>query len=805
MDLNQQKLTKTEWDTTELPISQDEREILKLIITGYNDVNHIYNKNTSIANYLKLEQNDNINIHLFNEYFSPMMKQLMSDYDFEFESKIHIKLQRVNSIEKLKLENLNKTVNDCGHKIVEFYLLHVTKQAMKYFYKDNMRKFNKYYYTLFHLMRLKITNVNPYVVEFIDAVLVDYRGELNIESMFLQANDLIEKNDDLVKYKDYQLYEHQKELFTIVKNPNPKLVLYIAPTGTGKTLSPLGLSETNRVIFVCAARHVGLALARSAISMGKKIAFAFGCNDVSDIRLHYFAAKDYVKHNKSGKDIKYRDGSKKVDNTNGENVEIMICDIKSYICAMYYMNAFNKKENMIMYWDEPTITMDYKEHEFHTYISDVWQKNIIPNIILSSATLPHQEDLQDTIVDFTSRFENSMVYNIVSHDCNKSVPILNMNSEVEMPHLRYSDYNKLQESVAHCKKYLTLLRYFDLGEIVRFIHYLDTMKIIVKDRYNISTKYEDLSELTMNNVKLHYLELLERIQSKDWEQVYAHFHSIRTAKYTSNINIATTDAHTLTDGPTIFLANDVEKISKFVLQSIKIPEQVIKDMMDAIEYNDKVLAVLKQKEQHLEDSIGDEIEKEHKMSKDRITPEQKKLRSEIDELYKRVKTIALSELFVPNKLTHLRHWAQKTIVDREYSCTIEPNDVEKIMLMEVKSSWKILLLMGIGVFTNNHDNNYTEIMKQLATQQKLYMIIASSDYIYGTNYQFCHGYISKDLSTMTQEKTIQALGRIGRNQLGKEYTIRFRDDTLIEKIFIDVDDKPEVENMNKLFNTPITI
>ena len=83
------------------------------------------------------------------------------------------------------------------------------------------------------------------------------------------------------------------------------------------------------------------------------------------------------------------------------------------------------------------------------------------------------------------------------------------------------------------------------------------------------------------------------------------------------------------------------------------------------------------------------------------------------------------------------------------------------------------------------------------------MIIASSDYIYGTNYQFCHGYVGKDLNNMTQEKTIQALGRIGRNQINKDYSIRFRDDVLIEKIFTASEYKPEVENMNKLFNTPI--
>ena len=222
-----------------------------------------------------------------------------------------------------------------------------------------------------------------------------------------------------------------------------------------------------------------------------------------------------------------------------------------------------------------------------------------------------------------------------------------------------------------------------------------------------------------------------------------------------------------------------------------------------MDHNDKVLEVLKKKERSLEDSLGDEVEKEHKMVREALSPEQRKLRSEIDGLHKMVKTIALDEIYMPNKLNHLRKWTEKTVIDREFSCDIDPNDVERIMLMEVKNTWKILLLMGIGVFTNNHDNNYTEIMKQLAQQQTLYMIIASSDYIYGTNYQFCHGYISKDLTKMTQEKTIQAMGRIGRNQVNKEYSIRFRDDELLNKIFKDAEIRPEVDNMNRLFNTPI--
>jgi hypothetical protein len=88
----------------------------------------------------------------------------------------------------------------------------------------------------------------------------------------------------------------------------------------------------------------------------------------------------------------------------------------------------------------------------------------------------------------------------------------------------------------------------------------------------------------------------------------------------------------------------------------------------------------------------------------------------------------------------------------------------------------------------------------MADEQKLYMIIASSDYIYGTNYQFCHGFLSKDLN-LTQEKIIQAMGRIGRNNIQQNYTVRFRDDEQILKLFTSETDKPEIINMNILFNT----
>ena len=90
-------------------------------------------------------------------------------------------------------------------------------------------------------------------------------------------------------------------------------------------------------------------------------------------------------------------------------------------------------------------------------------------------------------------------------------------------------------------------------------------------------------------------------------------------------------------------------------------------------------------------------------------------------------------------------------------------------------------------------------MKDLAHKQQLYLIIASSDFVYGTNYQFCHGYIGKDLGCLTQEKLIQAFGRVGRSNAMADYSIRLRNDDLIMRLFQKSENKREVVNMNTLF------
>jgi hypothetical protein len=120
-------------------------------------------------------------------------------------------------------------------------------------------------------------------------------------------------------------------------------------------------------------------------------------------------------------------------------------------------------------------------------------------------------------------------------------------------------------------------------------------------------------------------------------------------------------------------------------------------------------------------------------------------------------------------------------------------------MTNVDTQMKMLLLLGVGMFDKTTDVQYMEIMKRLADEQKLFVIIASSDYIYGTNYQFCHGFIGKDLQNMTQQKIIQAMGRIGRNNIQQDYSVRFRDDAILASLFMPPQENREAIIMSKLF------
>ena len=73
-----------------------------------------------------------------------------------------------------------------------------------------------------------------------------------------------------------------------------------------------------------------------------------------------------------------------------------------------------------------------------------------------------------------------------------------------------------------------------------------------------------------------------------YEQIYQHFQKIRKPTYKSTIKITTDDAHTLTDGPTIFLSNNVEKLVDLYLRVSEISETELESIMTVINKNQKM-------------------------------------------------------------------------------------------------------------------------------------------------------------------------------------------------------------------------
>ena len=879
MDLYQRKLKKSEWDSIEVPISEEELMILKLIKDGYHNVNIKINKGNSIFTFLKIAYNEStfhkIEEYLFNKYLKTIVDQIENkiinlDKILNFENKYKkIALNgitRLNSADKIRLENCSSIDES---KAYEFILLRYIDNILCYCDSKDNDKLVHNYYTLLKLCEASIMYLNKYVIQLCSYVINNIEPFVQKVTIIKNAVSIIETNKNLLKYRDMELYEHQKKIFTICKQNDPKLVLYIAPTGTGKTLTPIGLSEESRIIFLCAARHVGLALARSAISLGKKVAFAFGCESADDIRLHYYSAKEYTKNKKTG-------GIGKVDNSVGDKVEIMICDIKSYLPAMYYMLAFNHKNDIIMYWDEPTITMDYENHEFHEIIQKNWKDNKIPNIVLSSATLPKFEEITCVIDDFRNKVFivededqdedddedqdqdqeiEPIIENIVSHDCKKSIPIINSSGYVVLPHYLDEDYEKIKQIAIHCNSHKTLMRYFDLNEVVKFIIHVNENNF-TQPKYKINRQFDTIRNITMNSIKEYYITLLQNIMSGTWGAIYMNMKSNRKPKLKENdsvdskgnrifkkmnsvdtsrelnsstssiinnnvgVYISTKDAFSLTDGPTIYICENVKKIATFCIQQANIPNEMMKNIMSKIEYNNKINEKIKEIEDELE-SKQEQIEnknnskttndnkktkgKSKKINREMNNDEGKsdiaRLTTELNGLRSMIKSAVLNDTFIPNTPNHIEKWSKTMDTTHSFTTSIEEHTVNDIMSINgIEDSWKVLLMMGIGVFINHKSIAYTEIMKKLADEQKLFIIIASSDYIYGTNYQFCHAYLGKDLN-LTQEKVIQAMGRVGRNNIQQNYSLRFRDNNQILKLFTNDTEKPEVINMNKLLNS----
>jgi hypothetical protein len=792
--LMQTKLSKSEWDSIEIPVIQQEKEILYML-SSVKDLNTKKQRVFSLSSLMKINcEDEKMQYAVYDKYYKDMIpKTLITNLP-------NLKKIKLNNADKIRFENTSINVNTAFDTVLINCVLKIINE------NENIEKI-KYKYILKKLLNQNIYGVNNYVINACLNCLSKQDESSEELHICLENIESICNNIIIKQNADIGLYDHQKQLIYACSNTSPKCVFYKASTGTGKTLSPIALvNQGHKVIFVCGARHVGLSLAKSSLSCGLKIAFAYGCNDTSGIRLHNSAAKVKTTNYRTG-------GIFRIDHTVGDNVELMICDLQSYVYAMHYMKAFNERlENIIMFWDEPTISMDYENHPLHTIIKKNWNENIIPNIILSSATLPKQEELGDMIVSFKSKFgfDNSMIVDINGHDITKSIPVINTDGYTISPHLSAKTFNDFKEMIKRCKENMTLMRYINLTDIEIVFKYL-------KNNLNPSplSVFNSIDDITVTSSKKYYIDILENIDETLWNELKNNCtpsqlikQNVKYPQVKSINRLTTADAYTLTDGPSIYLCKNSEQVASVLLKELNIPNSVLSEIQTKINKNSKINEHILHLEKEIEymqtmkenESITNNNKK--KESKTSVSRGVSAMQSELENYLSAIAITRLPEIYIPNSSLHKSHWTN--VNNNSFTSNIEDDIILQIMSIgDITDFYKILLLSGIGVFGNGEscrNSKYTEIIKKMATEKRLYLILADSDYIYGTNYSFSHGIIGKDMMDMSQEKIIQAMGRVGRNTSDNLYTIRIRDNNFINKIFIDEIDGIEARVMNNLLN-----
>ena len=84
MDLSQRKLTKQEWEGIEVPVSPQEKLVLKMIREGFTNINIRDNRNQSLQTFAKLEKSDAMEYHIFTKHIQPKMEKAYKKLGLKF-------------------------------------------------------------------------------------------------------------------------------------------------------------------------------------------------------------------------------------------------------------------------------------------------------------------------------------------------------------------------------------------------------------------------------------------------------------------------------------------------------------------------------------------------------------------------------------------------------------------------------------------------------------------------------------------------------------------------------------------------
>jgi hypothetical protein len=839
---HQSRLSKAEWESVEVPLPESEMEIVRLLLSDDDDTLLRF-RDPSLVSFMQLEKKDAaVHRFVFEKYFLDPFSALKStamDVDmksfwrywctrYEQEKKEEGKLVSLTwkKADEIRLKNAHSMLEYNASHCAESMVWTICTRGL--FQEASDRSTLRDLYTLHQILphARVIPGFNPFVLQLAEEwfrVVQHFWEQMEPDddededdeeestvvvgqqlhvALLQNAQLILDRNMEWHRFRPQQLYVHQQSLFSLFRAPPPpSIVFYAAPTGTGKTKSPIGLVQYDYcVLFVCAARHIGLDVARTAIAARQKVGFAFGCESARDVRLHHFAATNPTRCPRSGRIVKCND-------EDGSRVQLLISDVQSMKVAIeYLLHSGKDRARMIVFHDEPTISMEHADHPLHAPLQANWNVMVhhyqLPYIILSCATLPHPEwwTGQSTL---GSPYQ---VVRIASHDTMKSITLVDTEGYVAMPHrMLFSP-----EELRHCVQFLlaeeTMFRYLDTQECARYL----------LDHEPEPDVWFSIASFDNRSLKERYLRVLLLRQEGLPSPAVQPITKLFPFSSESGMLLTTQDAHTFQYGQSLILANNVDTIATFLVQQSHLPPTILSSLLAILDNNASLHRQMEPLRQSLDDLSMKEMDKERKMAKasddDAVVIKLTSglaLQQQLQRLELQLRIAQLDAVYVPNTLKHVfKYRPDMGSADHAalFSGHVSESEVNTFLHCPCDQPDKgddhvrLLFLMGIGVLCPAYPSS-VELVKQCMNRESLFMTLLSDDYIFGLNNQCAHLVLCKDLQFMTRSKVMQALGRVGRGEWKAQYTVRFRSNALLRTCFLpeEVEHNMELRNFNRLF------
>ena len=82
--LKQTKLSRSEWETLEVPVIESEARILALLKDGYENTRVVHNHSQNMIQFSKLPCNDGMHHYIYTKYFQSLVDAWKNKYGIVF-------------------------------------------------------------------------------------------------------------------------------------------------------------------------------------------------------------------------------------------------------------------------------------------------------------------------------------------------------------------------------------------------------------------------------------------------------------------------------------------------------------------------------------------------------------------------------------------------------------------------------------------------------------------------------------------------------------------------------------------------